>query len=549
MRNRSMKRVLALGLTFGLTACMDLDVVNENNPDAERALRDPSAVESVIRRGFQSWYNTLHSLGDIAEPFPQIADEMTNTQTQEAFQWSVEPRVPFENDQLSPQIWIPRYAYDNFSECTASMNDGLRAIKNGMKIETADVSGGVPVDNTDRAYVWGKLWQGICIGYLALTLDRFAVATEDSILPLGDNLLAWEKDQIDDGANWRERMDVALNSIDQAIQRATTGAQWQTHPLWINGQQYNNAQVIKFAHTMAARLMIYSARYPADRAALDWNKILDHTNKGLDYDWGPVLATGIITDPSYLARLTATGSDQFRADFRAIGRSDQSGGYQAWLAKPVLTATPFNITTPDRRITGTTPTSSGAYFRYQTGTSGFDPTRGEGYWSNYQWYRRSNYQGAQGTSTTGFYGLATADENRLFKAEALLRLGRTAEAIAEINFTRTRGVRIGTTNIATNLPPITAAGVPTVNGQCVPRREDGTCGDIMDALRWERLIELIGLDPMRAWHDRRGFGELQVGTWVQLPVPARYLVTHSIPAYTFGGVGGVCAAGSTCPNN
>ena len=26
MRNRSMKKVLALGLTMGLTACMDLDV-------------------------------------------------------------------------------------------------------------------------------------------------------------------------------------------------------------------------------------------------------------------------------------------------------------------------------------------------------------------------------------------------------------------------------------------------------------------------------------------------------------------------------------------
>ena len=89
--------------------------------------------------------------------------------------------------------------------------------------------------------------------------------------------------------------------------------------------------------------------------------------------------------------------------------------------------------------------------------------------------------------------------------------------------------------------------MPTVNGQCVPRREDGTCGDLMDALRWERLIELVGLNPMRAWHDRRGFGELLVGTWVHLPVPARYLVGLGIPNYTFGGVGGSCAAGILLP--
>jgi hypothetical protein len=112
--------------------------------------------------------------------------------------------------------------------------------------------------------------------------------------------------------------------------------------------------------------------------------------------------------------------------------------------------------------------------------------------------------------------------------------------------TRTRSLRIGTTTIATNLPPITTAGVPTVAGACVPRRENGTCGDVMDALRWERLIELIGLDPMRAWMDRRGFGELQPGTWVQLPVSARYLVGLGIPNYTFGGIGGNCAMETTC---
>jgi hypothetical protein len=341
---------------------------------------------------------------------------------------------------------------------------------------------------------------------------------------------------------------VAVNSLNQAIQRAETGAQWLTPATWVNGNQYNNAQMIQLAHTAAARLMIYSARYPADRAALDWNKILDHTNKGLTYDWGPVLQTGIITDPSYLARLTTTGSSQFRADFRLIGRADQSGGYQAWLAQPVMTRTPFNIVTPDRRITGTTPTSSGAYFRYQTGTSGLDVNRGTGYWSNYQWYKRSNTGYGGFGSSTGLFGLFTADENRLYKAEALLRLGRVQEAVNEINVTRTRGVRIGSTVIASNLPPLTTAGVPTVNGACVPRMENGQCGTLMDALVYERNIELTGIDPVRAWMDRRGFGDLTTGLMVQMPVPARYLVGLGIPNYTFGGIGGVCSAGSACPN-
>jgi hypothetical protein len=367
-------------------------------------------------------------------------------------------------------------------------------------------------------------------------------------LPVGwAELSEWEKKQMSTGSNWKERIAVALRSLDQAIERAEKGATWTTPTTWVNGQQLTNAQVAQLAHTMAARLIVYSARYPKDRESLDWNLVLSHTQKGLTYDWGPTLASGIITDPSYLSRLLSTGSTQLRVDYRAIGRADQSGAYQTWLTKPIQDAARFNIVTPDRRITGTTPTSSGAYIRYSTSTSGFDPALGEGYWSNYQWYRRANTAYGGFSSSTGLYALASVDENRLLQAEALLRLNRVQEAVNLINVTRTRGVAIGTTTFSTNLPPITTAGVPTVNGACVPRRENGTCGDVMDALRWERLIELMGQNPIRAWVDRRGFGELQAGTMVQMPVPARYLVGLGIPIYTFGGVGGPCAAETQCP--
>jgi hypothetical protein len=70
------------------------------------------------------------------------------------------------------------------------------------------------------------------------------------------------------------------------------------------------------------------------------------------------------------------------------------------------------------------------------------------------------------------------------------------------------------------------------------------CGSLMDALRYERQIELAGTDPVRAWFDYRGFGQLLDGTPVHMPIAARYLVTLEIPLYTFGGVGGQGAA--TC---
>jgi hypothetical protein len=85
-------------------------------------------------------------------------------------------------------------------------------------------------------------------------------------------------------------------------------------------------------------------------------------------------------------------------------------------------------------------------------------------------------------------------------------------------------------------------GVPEVNGECVPRRKTGECGDLLDALKWERQIELFGQDPMRAWWDFRGFGQLQEGTLLHMPIPGRYIASHGLPIYTFGGVGGDGAA-------
>src|SRR5688572_10002399 len=553
--------VLTVGLAAALTACLDLDVVNENNPNRDQALSNPADVETIMGVStFRQWYNVLHGLANVTIPFGVIGDENTNTTVQLGVQWSQEPRLAFNNDELAAQVWMPRHPYDNFSECIANINDTMARINDGMRIETQDPGSAGITDNTDRAVAWGKLWQGTCIGYLANTLDRFPLATEDTTLPRGvPELAAWEKERLTQENQWKEALQVGIQAIEFAIERASTGTQWTTPDAWVPGQRYTNAQVIQLAHTMIARLLIYSSRYPEDRQALDWNKILVHTERGLTtYDFGPTLASGVITDESYLLRLLSTSSGtRFRTDYRHIGGADQSGRYQAWLnTNPHSNAQRFLISTPDRRITGfsTVPgvladTLAGSYYRYYGDTGGFDSNRGLQHFSHYAWWRRSNPINGSLTHLVGHYPLVTADENRLYRAEAMLRLNRLDEAAALINVTRTRNQRYKTGSASTafatsvgNLPPVTAAGVPEVNGQCVPRKASGACGDLMDALMYERAIELHSLDPMRAWMDKRGFGQLQPGTWVQLPVSARYLTTLGVPRYTFGGVGGPGAA-------
>lgn len=85
-----------------------------------------------------------------------------------------------------------------------------------------------------------------------------------------------------------------------------------------------------------------------------------------------------------------------------------------------------------------------------------------------------------------------------------------------------------------NLPAVTAAGVP-VAADCVPHRLDGTCGDLMDALMWEKRLESMSIDPIINWSDWRAWGKFRNGTWLHMPIHSRELFTLGIPYYTFGG--------------
>src|SRR5690606_38847822 len=141
----------------------------------------------------------------------------------------------------------------------------------------------------------------------------------------------------------------------------------------------------------------------------------------------------------------------------------------------------------------------------------------------YQWSRHrmeNNISCASNSNlnNSGTQRMLTADENALLRAEALLRTGDLEGAAALINITRTRPQRIGNETY-NGLPPVTAAGVPEVDGQCVPRTDSGACGTLMTALRYERFIELAGIDAVRAYADARGFGMLPDGSFMSLPVP------------------------------
>ena len=90
--------------------------------------------------------------------------------------------------------------------------------------------------------------------------------------------------------------------------------------------------------------------------------------------------------------------------------------------------------------------------------------------------------------------------------------------------------------------PASTPGFP-----CVPRRYDGSCGSLMDALMYEKRLETYG--QAISYFDLRGWGCLLEGTPVQLPPPGRQLDLLGVPNYTFGGVGqpGGAPKPTNCP--
>jgi hypothetical protein len=76
-----------------------------------------------------------------------------------------------------------------------------------------------------------------------------------------------------------------------------------------------------------------------------------------------------------------------------------------------------------------------------------------------------------------------------------------------------------------------------VGGECVPRLDSGACGDLLATIRYERMIELAGLDMLRGYADTRGWGMLPDGTPYHYPVPGNVLDLYDLPNYTYGGVG------------
>jgi len=541
MQMKSFKAI-GVALTCGMVvaACQSLDVPNFNNPSIDQAKLNPSNLEQQSGTAFRYMFTVMQG-SDVRNQttyFPSMAEscmgnEMTIGTTDLGNNQDVclEPRTEMNN--FDQGQWINRTPYQMLYGGIATANDVLEGtLTLGVKIgvPTPQIPQGV---HTDRNIWWSTFMVGIGNTYLGFLFDK-AIPVQAGVPYTGIEV---NPDQF---KPYTEVSAVGLTTLRKAIDLATAAPEDSTLPAWVNGTQLSKAEAIRLMNSFVARNLAYTPRTPAERAAVDWAAVIAAVDAGITKDLVQQAVSNNRGTISYYKNLVQLQTDA-RPSNRLVGPADISGVYQTWLNTPVDQRDAITINSGDKRIsnvdinTAGTNVTPGAYIQLNT-------ARSQGLTLG-NWIL-SSYRGVKfGLGTTnsnfdsGIHTLVSVTEMQLLKAEALIRLGGAANLTAAaniINVTRTRFNGTGTPAATNNLAPVTAAGVPAA-ANCVPRRDNGTCGDLMDALMWESRIENFGLEGTIAWANARGWGTLLSGTVIHFPIPGRELQTFKMAYYTFGG--------------
>lgn len=487
---RVSKTLLIFGvslLLFAWSGCNpDMNVENQNAPETERALSNPEDVEALVGGAYLTFFEVqMKSYPGMA--LSTAADELTSSWGNFHMRWaSTEPRIEYDNS--------PTYSYNNFTETPwydlysviSTANDALKLLDGGMEMATPE--------RTARARAFAKFLQGASHGFLALFFDKAFIFDETVDL---------ETDKLE-FSPYSDVMTAAISQLEAAAALFEAGTA-DVPSEWINGLTVSSSDMAKLVHSYIARYLASVARTPADREAVDWNRVISHIDKGVTEDFAPE-GDGIF----WWARHFYQGQHPVwvRADNKTVGLADTSGNYEAWLATPVADRQPFLIHTADKRITDGNPEGVGLDFRY-AGTPRHRPDRGTYHFSFY-FNQRFEYHFLN--DATGPMPMVTTREMDLLKAEALFRLNQGG--VADL-INKTRVPRGG-------LPPVSDSDA-----------------DLWDKLVYEKKIEcfLAGSAGLAFW-DARGWDKLVSGTPYHWPVPGLELEILLEPYYTFGGPGG-----------
>lgn len=529
---------VAVGLTVLTAACTDhpLSVQNPNQPDVAKVFGTPRDVETIVSKLFQQMYN-----GQLGNP----DDIFTQTITM-----SFESSSQLGNFGMGTRGAIPRSPIDNSIGNTVSagnfrdfdfLSRNARGAANAIAALDAFVAAGNSTGSPARdarAKSVAYFTLGYALGNLALFYDSAAIITA-AVPPSEIPALSKSADV----------MAVALSSLDSAVAiasstAATTGSNGFPIPVdWFSQTTaMSRTDFIKLLRSYKAKFRAGLGRTPTERNAADWTAIIADATNGITADF--VIQTNATTGWSgAVVNQLATSSGWSQMTPFILGMADTTGAYDAWLQQPLLSKTPFLLRTPDKRfpsgddratqtaVTGTSKNgpAPGSILYFRNRPAGEDtPADAWGTW----YYDNWRNWGIRANGQNGPYVMFALVENDMLAAEGYIRAGNFAAAMPLINKSRVRA----------GLPALTAIAaltdqVPGGNA-CVPRVPQPpnftttACGNIMEAMKWEKRTETSMVGYGQWFIDSRGWGDMAQGTALEWPVPYQELFARIKPSYT-----------------
>lgn len=557
--NRKLIPYVALLAAFGLGACSDksLVVTNPNSGETKRVLGTPDDAEKVLGSYYKRWFVALY--GTVGANPPTTFEGMANIMSLQNYSSlnneCQNSRYPFSGASNSNSPGNPCGAdqsgpYFVLAEVERVASNFLTNIDTKALVFTSAAR-----QSRDKAFA--EFLRGVSIGYASMFYDSAAVVAQGQAGTDPGKLL-----------DYKAVMDSAYAALQRAIDLANTpGAGDNGFPLpgdWITTPtSMTAAEFVKLVRSYRALFRANIARTPAERAAANWATIIADAQNGITADH--YASTSTTNGPGGgWRRIYDGGTTWHQMPGFIIGMGDVSGSYEAWTKQPIGDRGSGNVgffmVTPDLRFPqGTTRSAQQTDFkladceinggqgnfqckRYFTNRpNGSDQFSGNGWgWSNYDfnrfhWWVSKGDVGA--TARNGPLLLFPKAVLDMIQAEGLIRTGNYAGAAALINVTRVKN----------GLPAITAFDntTPVPGGQnCVPKVPLGSgpsatvsCGNMLEAMKWEKRIEGAFVQFGNWYLDSRGWGDLAEGTALFWAVPYQDLQSRGYNTSAIYGAG------------
>lgn len=464
------------------------NVENLNNPDRTKVLANGSDLIGIVNGGFVTWWQANNR--DLMPALAVAADASTCSWGNYGMRsLSSEPRNPILNATSWSDLTVLSQPWGGNYSAIATSNDIINAIAKDIKWVEGDV------DKTPIVESVTYFLRGLSYGYLGLLFEKGFIVDEETdvtaTLPF---------------VSYKGLITQSLKDLDKAIDLAD--AKFEIPNTTINGVLISNTDLIKICKSYKARFIVQSARNMEETDAIDWQNIKTLASAGITEDFGPNGDDGKSWwSRSNILTNSPNGFGKFgaRVDMRLIKLVDSSqpeffpGTSGSILDSP-------EITTDDARF------GEGKDFEYQA-TVLFRSERGRFHFSHYINTRYENDMNFSDGSDSKQMKTFTLEDNRLLLAEAKARLGELTDAVVDVNLSSR-----------------------VTRGELTPLESSVTKTEIMNAIFYERYIELYNTATGGAFFDRRRTNQLQVGTFRHFPIPANELEVLEEGLYTLGGL-------------